>query len=132
MAFFLFQCPNTGLNVQGWAAEAGESANAETYESLMRLACQQLHYLTRRPGKCLGRLMNRSCPPPVGGLPSSSWVRNRRRQARGARIRVARAGPIAVSTPSRNARDGIPHGLSQPRFGDVSTHRRDLTAWLGW
>ena len=49
---FLFRCPNTGLNVQGWAAEAVE--NGETYEAVSCLACQQVHLVNPKTEKALG------------------------------------------------------------------------------
>jgi hypothetical protein len=54
MAPFLFRCPNTGLNVQGWRAEAVEDGDAESYESVNCLACQQLHLVNSKTEKTLG------------------------------------------------------------------------------
>jgi hypothetical protein len=54
MAPFPFRCPNTGLTVQGWIAEAVENNDGEKYESVNCLACQQLHLVNPRTGKTLG------------------------------------------------------------------------------
>ena len=54
MASFLFRCPNTGLTVQGWIAEAVENNDGEKYESVNCLACQQLHLVNSKTGKTLG------------------------------------------------------------------------------
>ena len=54
MTPFLFRCPNTGFNVQGWIAEAVENGDAERYESVSCLVCQQLHFVNPKTGKTLG------------------------------------------------------------------------------
>jgi hypothetical protein len=54
MTPFLFRCPNTGFNVQGWIAETVENGVAERYESVTCLACQQLHLVNPKTGKTLG------------------------------------------------------------------------------
>ena len=41
MAAFQFRCPKTGLNVQGWSAEAVENQDADCYELVSCLACGQ-------------------------------------------------------------------------------------------
>ena len=55
MAPFLFRCPTTGSNVQGWIAEAVENDDSEKYEAVTCLACQQLHLVSPKTGKALGR-----------------------------------------------------------------------------
>jgi hypothetical protein len=54
MVPFLFRCPNTGFNVQGWIAEAVENDDSEKYEAVTCLACQQLHLVNPTTGKTLG------------------------------------------------------------------------------
>jgi hypothetical protein len=54
MGPFLFRCPNTGLNVQGWIAEAVENDDAGRYEAVTCLACQQLHWVHPKTGETLG------------------------------------------------------------------------------
>jgi hypothetical protein len=56
MAPFLFRCPNTGLNVQGWIAEAAENSDAERYEYelVSCIACGQGHLVNPQTGKTLG------------------------------------------------------------------------------
>jgi hypothetical protein len=54
MAPFLFRCPNTSLNVQGWTAEAAENSDAERYELVSCVACGQGHLVNPQTGKTLG------------------------------------------------------------------------------
>jgi hypothetical protein len=49
MAAFLYRCPTTGLNVQGWFAD-----EKTTYETVTCLACTQVHLINRLTGKVLG------------------------------------------------------------------------------
>jgi hypothetical protein len=53
MATFIYRCPNTGLNVQGWSAE-DVSDEPESYEAMTCTACGQLHFVNRATGKVLG------------------------------------------------------------------------------
>ncbi len=53
MAPFLYRCPNTGLRAQGFVAE-DVSDDADTYESVTCLACQQVHLVNPATGKVLG------------------------------------------------------------------------------
>ncbi len=53
MAPFLYRCPNTGLRVQGFVAEDVPD-DADTYESVTCLACQQVHLVNPATGKVLG------------------------------------------------------------------------------
>jgi len=53
MAAFLFRCPNTGLNVQGWSADEISADEADTYESVTCIACQQAHLVNPATGKVL-------------------------------------------------------------------------------
>ena len=47
MATFVYRCPNTGLNVQGWSAdEIPDETNS--YETITGAACGQLHFINRR------------------------------------------------------------------------------------
>ena len=50
---FLFRCPATGLNVQGWSAEELSEDDAETYESVSCLACQRIHLINPKTGEVL-------------------------------------------------------------------------------
>jgi hypothetical protein len=52
MPTFLYRCPNTDQNVQGFTAE---EATGDTYESITCLACRQLHHFVNpTTGKILG------------------------------------------------------------------------------
>ena len=54
MAPFLFRCPNTGLRVQGWAADDGSEDDRVTYEGVTCLACRGLHMVNPKTGEVLG------------------------------------------------------------------------------
>jgi hypothetical protein len=54
MAVFIFRCPSTGLNVQGWLPEGETPRNEGTYESVSCLACKQTHFVDRATGRTLG------------------------------------------------------------------------------
>jgi hypothetical protein len=54
MAPFLFRCPNTGFQVQAWAANDDPEDDQETYESVTCLACGALHMINPKTGKLLG------------------------------------------------------------------------------
>ena len=47
---FLYRCPNTGNNVQAWAADDPEDDDL-TYVQLTCLACAQAHLINPRTGK---------------------------------------------------------------------------------
>jgi len=55
MAAFIFRCPATGLNVQGWVADdpSTEDDN-KTYEAVICTACTKLHFVNPKTGKTLG------------------------------------------------------------------------------
>jgi len=55
MATFLYRCPTTGRNVQGWVAEEVNSDNGDNvYETLLCLACNRHHAVNPSTGKVLG------------------------------------------------------------------------------
>ena len=54
MAPFLFRCPNTGLRVQGYAADDGSEAERDTYENVTCLACRGLRMVNPKTGEVLG------------------------------------------------------------------------------
>jgi hypothetical protein len=51
---FLFRCPNTGFQVQGWAADDGSEDDRATYEGVTCLACRGLHMVNPKTGAVLG------------------------------------------------------------------------------
>jgi len=53
MATFIFRCPNTGLNVQGWSAEEMPD-EPNVYETITCTACGQLHLVNQTSGRVLG------------------------------------------------------------------------------
>jgi hypothetical protein len=54
MALFLYRCPNTGLNVQGWIADDAAARDEENYEPVICTACTRLHIVNPNTGKVLG------------------------------------------------------------------------------
>jgi hypothetical protein len=54
MAPFLYRCPNTGLNVQGWVADDPTERDKETYETVTCTACTRLHVVNPSTGRVLG------------------------------------------------------------------------------
>jgi hypothetical protein len=54
MVPFLFRCPNTGYQVQGWAAESEPEDGHDIYESVKCLACGGLHMVNPKTGKTAG------------------------------------------------------------------------------
>jgi hypothetical protein len=55
MTTFIYRCPATGLNVQGWVAEHPSSENgSETYESVICTACTRMHLVNPKTGRTLG------------------------------------------------------------------------------
>ncbi len=50
----LFKCPQTGMNVQHWLADAPEREPAEAYASVTCLACARFHFIHKATGKLLG------------------------------------------------------------------------------
>jgi len=53
MAPFLYRCPNTGLHVQGWSAEAISADEANVFEMVTCTACQQVHLVNPATGNVL-------------------------------------------------------------------------------
>jgi len=53
MPTFLFRCPNTSQNVQGFTAEE-VSDDPDAYESVTCLACRRVHMVNPASGKVLG------------------------------------------------------------------------------
>src|SRR5271157_1018738 len=54
MAPFLYQCPATGQNVQGWFAEDVSTAEGESYWPFECLACRRVHLVNPATGRVLG------------------------------------------------------------------------------
>ena len=54
MTPFLYRCPNTGFRVQGYSAEQ-ISDDADTYEAITCLVCQQVHLVNPTTGKVAGQ-----------------------------------------------------------------------------
>jgi hypothetical protein len=54
MATFVYRCPTTGLNVQGWFADGPSEHEGEVYETMMCVACTREHLINRSTGRVLG------------------------------------------------------------------------------
>lgn len=54
MGAFIFRCPTTGMNVQGWVSDDGSENGGETYETVTCLACSMVHLVNPKTGKTLG------------------------------------------------------------------------------
>ena len=51
MAAFVYRCPNTGLNVEGFAADDPTDADTMTYEPMVCAACTRVHLVNPKIGK---------------------------------------------------------------------------------
>ena len=54
MAAFIYRCPTTRRNVQGWFADDVPANEDEAYDSLKCTACNRMHFVNRLTGKALG------------------------------------------------------------------------------
>ena len=54
MATLIYQCPTTGLKVQGWFSDDGSENGSEGYETVVCLACRQAHLVNPKTGKTVG------------------------------------------------------------------------------
>ena len=69
MAPFLFRCPNTGQNVQGWSTDEVTDED-DTYQSFQCIACTRVHLVNVKTGKVLSATDSTSkvaAPTPIGG-----------------------------------------------------------------
>ena len=51
---FIYRCPNTGLNVQGWVADDPTEGEGEIYAAITCTICTRLHLVDPKTGKVLG------------------------------------------------------------------------------
>jgi hypothetical protein len=54
MATFVYRCPTTGLNVQGWFGDDPSEHEGEVYETITCVACTRVHLINRSTGRVLG------------------------------------------------------------------------------
>jgi hypothetical protein len=54
MATFVYRCPTTGLNAQGWFADDPSEHEGEVYETITCVACTRVHLINRSTGRVLG------------------------------------------------------------------------------
>jgi len=62
MPAFLFRCPSTGLQVQGWVADDPSKADDDAFEAISCHACGQVHLVSPKSGKTLGNKSERLNP----------------------------------------------------------------------
>jgi hypothetical protein len=53
MPAFLYRCPNTALNVQGWIAD-DPARHDDAYEPVTCLVCRRVHVVNPKTGKVIG------------------------------------------------------------------------------
>jgi predicted nucleic acid-binding Zn ribbon protein len=51
MPTFLYRCPNTGKNVQGWIADDPATFSDDSYQAVTCLACTRIHLVNPKTGK---------------------------------------------------------------------------------
>jgi hypothetical protein len=51
---FVYRCPNTGKNVQGWVADDPTVREQAFYEAVTCTACAQVHLVEPKTGKLVG------------------------------------------------------------------------------
>ena len=51
MAAFLYRCPNTGLNVQGWVAD--DPTADDSFRAVICTACTRAHLVNPKTGKVI-------------------------------------------------------------------------------
>ena len=53
MTIFIYRCPNTGQEVQGWTDDPPVADDPEAYQSVKCIACSRLHWVNPRTGRVL-------------------------------------------------------------------------------
>ena len=51
---FVYRCPITGYNVQGFIADNPAEKNGHVYESLTCIVCKRIHLVDPKTGKVAG------------------------------------------------------------------------------
>jgi hypothetical protein len=55
MATFLYRCPTTGYNVQGFVADNAAVPDDSVYETVTCALCTRVHLVNPKTGNVLGR-----------------------------------------------------------------------------
>ena len=55
MKTFLYRCPHTSRNVQGWIADDPTEGNKDAFEAVTCTACTRVHFVNPNTGKVLGK-----------------------------------------------------------------------------
>jgi len=53
MPTFLYRCPNTGKNVQGWIADDAATFSEDSYKALTCIACTRIHLVNPKTGRSI-------------------------------------------------------------------------------
>jgi len=48
---FIYRCPNTGLQVQGWSSDEVPPADDQRYETVTCTACGRIHLVSPSTGR---------------------------------------------------------------------------------
>ena len=54
MPAFLYRCPVTGLNVQGFVADDPTESSEDSFETVTCIACARVHLVNPKTGRVLG------------------------------------------------------------------------------
>jgi hypothetical protein len=53
MTIFVYRCPNTGKQVEGWTHDPPVADDPDAYQSVECVACSQPHWVNPRTGRVL-------------------------------------------------------------------------------
>jgi len=53
MATFVYRCPSTGLNVQGWTADEPSDKDSGQYRTVTCTMCRRVHVVNPATGKLM-------------------------------------------------------------------------------
>jgi hypothetical protein len=73
MIAFIFRCPSTAQNVQGWSAD-DVSAERDVYLPTQCMACRRVHYVNPQTGKVLGAEPRHDSGKPVDAFSAPPGV----------------------------------------------------------
>jgi hypothetical protein len=103
----VFRCPQTGMNVQHWLADAPEGAK-DSHSAAICPACAKTHFIHNTTGKLLGdRVRGRAVSPPLSFQHLKTGVHHRLLHRRGNEIAAAKAALRGVE--GEILRDHVAH-----------------------
>jgi hypothetical protein len=53
MTVFIYRCPNTGQQMQGWTDDPPVADDPEAYQLVKCIACSRVHWVNPRTGRVL-------------------------------------------------------------------------------